>query len=202
MSLTTKGIYFPDVGDPPNGPTQMQSLAQSVNDKAMPSVVTALPGAPFDGQEIILRTATNNGTFWRFRYDAAITDTWKWRSVGGVELWIQDGSPYAPGADTAVHNDPVLKLTVPVAGVYRFQGGGPFTVTGSNSWSISRHDGSPSLGTWWSAPVTGEFNNYPTQEQFLNTGETVGFVVAKLSSGNTLSRNAGSRMSLWPVRVG
>jgi hypothetical protein len=49
-------------------------------------LVTALPGSPTDGQEVILVDSLTTPTYWwRLRYNAGETSTYKWEFVGGIE---------------------------------------------------------------------------------------------------------------------
>lgn len=52
----------------------------------VPPLVTSLPAAPANGDEIYLQTAqmkTDNAT-WRLRYDASVADAYKWVYLGGA----------------------------------------------------------------------------------------------------------------------
>lgn len=88
-------------------------------------LVSALPGSPYDGQEILFQTAamvTAGIGPWLFRYRSASASTYKWEFIGGA--------PWAANRDTADNvasptqnawisfdaNDP--SVTVPLAGDY------------------------------------------------------------------------------------
>jgi hypothetical protein len=48
---------------------------------------TALPSAPFNGQEFVLVDSTTNPTYqWRFRYNAGSGSAYKWEFIGGTPI--------------------------------------------------------------------------------------------------------------------
>lgn len=51
-----------------------------------PTLVSALPGSPTDGQEIYLLVDGANGIIWHLRYRAASASAYKWEYLGGVPL--------------------------------------------------------------------------------------------------------------------
>lgn len=83
-------------------------------------VVTALPGSPTDGQEVILVDSLTVPTYaWRFRYVSGITDANKWLYCGGdpafIEITNQDATTSATFIALA-NAGPVF--AIPRAGIY------------------------------------------------------------------------------------
>jgi hypothetical protein len=84
-----------------------------------PPLVTALPGSPVDGQEIILTNSLTAGTYsWHLRYVAARASN-KWVFVGGSPMF--DEITTAQGTASATYvalTTAGPSLTIPVAGDY------------------------------------------------------------------------------------
>lgn len=85
----------------------------------LPSLVTALPGAPANGDECILVDSVSAPTYaWHLKYVSAAT-TYKWYCIGGTpaKTEVQAAQTTASGAYTDLAtNGP--DFTVPVAGDY------------------------------------------------------------------------------------
>lgn len=86
-------------------------------------VVTGLPGSPIDGQECIYRVSDSVG--WHLKYDAAISDSYKWRVIGGGPLYYEvAGSVTNNGTGGGgVEVEQSAALTLPLAGFYDFDFG-------------------------------------------------------------------------------
>jgi hypothetical protein len=80
-------------------------------------VVTTLPASPFDGQEVILTDSLTVPTYqWRLRYDAAITDAYKWRFIGGPPTTGYEATDVPTSSTTYVALGPLV--VAPRAGIY------------------------------------------------------------------------------------
>src|SRR4030095_11342304 len=49
-------------------------------------LVSALPGSPFDGQEIYYLADATNSVIWHLRYRAGSSSAYKWEFIGGMYL--------------------------------------------------------------------------------------------------------------------
>jgi microcystin-dependent protein len=86
-----------------------------------PPLLTALPGSPVDGQEIILTDSLTAGTYaWHLRYVAGRA-TNKWMFVGGAPLAGDNAAQVAANATTYATPSGAITLVVPVAGLYLVQ---------------------------------------------------------------------------------
>lgn len=79
------------------------------------------PASPSDGQEVYI--IINRRTIWHVRYEAAETDSYKWKCIGRQEPMYasQSGSIPLPSSPT-----PVAQVVVPRPGEYRLEAGGVF----------------------------------------------------------------------------
>lgn len=87
------------------------------------TLVTSLPGSPYDGQIIMYQSAAmaTDGIIWRFRYRAASASAYKWEFIGGAPLASTGGGGNVSTANNATFADPAggtASVTVPVAGDY------------------------------------------------------------------------------------
>jgi hypothetical protein len=82
-----------------------------------PPRVSALPGAPVDGQEIYYAASDANGVVWHLRYNAASASPYKWECIGGPALSAEVASAGVT-ATGAVWTDTGAGITVPLAGDY------------------------------------------------------------------------------------
>jgi len=85
------------------------------------TLVTALPGSPTDGQEVILVDSLTAPTYsWHLRYVAAKASN-RWLFVGGTVLSVEAPAQQSLGAVTVYTDPPTtpLAITLPVAGLYR-----------------------------------------------------------------------------------
>jgi hypothetical protein len=87
-----------------------------------PSVVTALPGTPYDGQEIFYLVSATNGIVWHLKYRAASASAYKWEYVGGQELrdFLANSESLGASNFNAYSNLATVgpQVTVPLAGEY------------------------------------------------------------------------------------
>jgi len=84
-----------------------------------PPLVTALPGSPADGQEVILCDDVSNPTYqWRLRYVANKTSN-KWLFIGGAPIFSLVSTVGTTGSSAYVALASAgPSITVPVAGDY------------------------------------------------------------------------------------
>lgn len=81
-----------------------------------PLFVDALPPDPYDGQEIYFQA--DAGVVWHLRYNASISDVYKWEYLGGPPLLGGFKSSAALTSSTAWRLDNGTQLPVPMAGWY------------------------------------------------------------------------------------
>lgn len=90
-----------------------------VDAPTLPKYVTALPSAPYDGQEVHYAADATNGIIWHLRYRSASSSSYKWEYVGGPAL----SSEVSAGESTTSTTFAALatagpSVTVPLAGDY------------------------------------------------------------------------------------
>lgn len=85
-------------------------------------LVTSLPSAPIDGQEIRYVANATNGIIWNFRYRAASTSAYKWEFIGGPPLYAEVGMGQADqntsSSSYVALSTPGPSITLPLAGDY------------------------------------------------------------------------------------
>lgn len=85
-----------------------------------PTIVTALPGSPTNGQEVYLQTAAmaTANVMWHVKYRTAIG---KWEMLGGAEMYDRrtiNQNSAATGTMYELSTGSPTTLTAPVAGIY------------------------------------------------------------------------------------
>lgn len=83
---------------------------------AIPTLVSSLPVAPVDGQEIYYLADAANGVIWHLRYRAASASTYKWELAGGAPLRFSNTSTST--VTLATFQAMPGTLTAPLAGDY------------------------------------------------------------------------------------
>lgn len=86
-----------------------------------PSVVTALPATPFDGQEVYFVADAANGVKWHLRYNAGSSSTHKWEYLGGPNMIsrVDTDETYTSTAGFTLAPTPD-RLTFPLSGDYEY----------------------------------------------------------------------------------
>lgn len=93
------------------------ALAQDIAAR-LPTLVTSLPGSPFDGQEIYyLAPVGGVHVVWHLRYRAGSTSPYKWEFVGGSSLYDQ-ASAAVSTSSTGYIDLGGPGITTPLAGDY------------------------------------------------------------------------------------
>ena len=116
-------LPYPIPDDTVDVPRDVQALATKLDglNGISPPVVTALPGAPVDGQECYFVADAPNGVTWHLKYRAA-GGSYKWEYVGGGPLYANTTTQEVLAQGAAAYVDlpagPGPNLTVPLAGVY------------------------------------------------------------------------------------
>lgn len=168
-------------------------------------LVTSLPSAPIDGQEIRYLADATNGVVWNLRYRAASASSYKWEFVGGSSLRSTGAGSSTNSTTPQTTNTP--SITVPLAGDYDCSYGG-FTqntaygvVYNSTIYLYKDTTSLESLtfvpvGTYNGASIAGVYRATSlTASQVLNLRYAVS-TTSSTSSFGTLFINA------TPIRVG
>jgi microcystin-dependent protein len=85
------------------------------------ALVSALPGSPTDGQEIMFLADSTNGIIWHLRYRAASASAYKWESVGPTPLFWQSTVGLENITDGSTAHDAASVdggIVLPLAGVF------------------------------------------------------------------------------------
>lgn len=87
--------------------------------------VTALPGSPANGAEILFVADAANGVVWHLKYNAGSSSAYKWEFVGGGDLSVEvpASQNYAPGTGNYGDAATAVSLTAPLAGDYKLSHG-------------------------------------------------------------------------------
>lgn len=119
------GIDWVTVGSGPPGPPGPEGPQGPPGPGAVTPLVTVLPAAPADGDEVYFQADAANSIVWRLRYNAGSASAYKWEYLGGSPLQV--GPAYAPRTSVVYATwDPHAEagsLTAPLAGDYSFDYG-------------------------------------------------------------------------------
>lgn len=179
-------------------------------------IVTALPAAPYDGQEVLLRSTAAVGVgvaqpLWHMRYDAAVTDTWKWKYVGGAPHNVAQSASGSittanPNTYAAMPNGP--SYTPPQQGVYlvRFSGGAQQSVAGLNELRVAVAlagvaTGDQIVDVVSSAAFVASTPNVEAVVS-MNAPQAISLVAATNNTAFSLGNPSYWRMLITPVRLG
>ena len=113
-------LPYPIPDDSVDVPRDIQALATKLDGMSSlrPPLVTALPGAPVDGQEIYYLADAANGITWHLRYRAASASTYKWETIGGGPLYAEDLNSGSVSGGTYADIATAPSLVLPLAGDY------------------------------------------------------------------------------------
>lgn len=193
----------------PGGESRLGVLIRQLQGR-VPTAVTVLPAAPFDGQEIYYAADAANGVIWHLRYNAASASAYKWEFVGGSSL-RNTGGPEdrdSAGVWTYFRGTDPAQITVPLNGEYetlhacRMVNLAAAALAGaaSNVGTGSTPRGADGFGSFYQqftyqAPTA-------TSRFTAVAGEQIGMVFAL---GDTTPparmRFENKELRLWPVRV-
>jgi hypothetical protein len=88
------------------------------------SLVTTLPSAPIDGQEVRYLADATNGVVWNLKYRAASSSAYKWEFIGGSSLDSYVAAQQSTTSTTYVSPTTDQFIVVPLAGDYTVEIGG------------------------------------------------------------------------------
>ena len=230
--MTWKGRYSPEPLNSPSGEMDGQideRLREALNSSAVfgsyangsipqsavrTPVVSQLPVAGADGDEVYYVADSDNGIVWHFRYRAAGSPSYPWEFVGGPEMRATNaGTSMTTTSATYVDLSTVgPTITAPLAGEYRVE-----------AWAQAQHSVASALGTMAlkiGSAATSDTNAVRGQAPAANydvTGLTYSQIVTvsaastvlkmqfKTNSATLTVNNAGlinPWMTVRPVRVG
>lgn len=107
---------------------------------AAPTIVTSLPAGAATGDEVHLQVGSGDSAIlWHMRYDATITDAFKWRFLGGPALFNRKDTATFPASGTYVTQDASTpQVTLPAVGIYRVAHGCKILMaTGSTDYGLA-----------------------------------------------------------------
>lgn len=204
-------LPYPTLSDTADVPRDIQALATRLDALALvPAVVSALPGSPFDGQEVYYAADPANGVYWHLRYRSGATGSYKWEFVGGPPL--------------AAESIALTSLTAAAAGIWGAMAapisitlplGGDYDLTHVGNWRNNNASTLFQLGERLAGtdPATGEYSVQTTPSAGAWTaithrrriaGRAAASTVAEVfqtSAVGDIARTAG-RLDVVPVRVG
>lgn len=170
-----------------------------------PPLVTVLPGAPVDGDEIYYLANDAAGLVWHLRYRAASASAYKWEFVGGSPLIDTIDTQESTLSLTYVELATLHRVTVPLAGDYLIEVQARLFNDNANCGAYySFYD--PGVG---SLDVNG-IQSYPTSVATSGVKSTrrAGLAAGTIISGVGRAVAAGTayfsarRLIVTPIRVG
>ena len=114
--------------------SKVVQASQFIVPLASASLVTSLPSAPIDGQEIRYLADATNGVIWNLRYRAASSSSYKWEFIGGSQLYSISTGSFQTTSSTFQVWSTGPTITVPIAGIYEIT---LSAVTGNQSASVN-----------------------------------------------------------------
>jgi hypothetical protein len=116
----TLALPYPVAADTADVPRDIKALADKLDASILVPgcpIVSALPGSPVDGQQVILRPI--EGQAWHCIYNADSPNAQKWEVAGGTSMFYANATAEAipTGAAWKGLTTPA-KIDVPVLGVY------------------------------------------------------------------------------------
>lgn len=107
--------------------SKVVQASQFIVPLASAPLVTSLPSAPIDGQEIRYVADATNGIIWNLRYRAASSSSYKWEFIGGSQLasTVGSGTGGTPWTSTS-YPSPITSgnpgvITLPLPGDYNIE---------------------------------------------------------------------------------
>jgi hypothetical protein len=188
-------------------------LAQSVWGTAIPTV-SALPGAPVDGQEIYYVADATNGVVWHLKYRAASSSAYKWEYLGGGPMVNTRDVEEGTGTTGAYqHLGPGPGVTPPLSGDYTVSWGGAAYINTSGllgimTIGIQVNGVNPANGNLGQARIATARNNTASEWTPLVRTERVNGVSANSTIwciyyiNNPTCYFANRWLTVEPIRVG
>ena len=169
-------------------------------------MVTALPGSPADGQEVILCDDVSNPTYaWRFRYVAAKTSN-KWVFIGGPpKIAVVPTAEATSSATYVALATAGPSFTIPVAGDYIITVGSlinPGATVGSiHSYDIGATGAVDANGAQWTGNTS--WLGTPMKTNF-HQGLAAGTAIVSKYRNQTAAAAtySGRSLTVQPVAVG
>lgn len=188
--------------------TQISKIIQAsqfIVPLASAPLVTSLPSAPIDGQEIRYLADATNGVIWNLRYRAASSSSYKWEFIGGSPLYSQGGGFSSITSTSYVNFGTNSSLTIPLAGDYniRVEGqiqnqGGYVTFLGYTIGATAPSD-YEGLVQYANASVTETTGSKETKKTVATANSTV-TTQARVNAGTGYV--GFTRLFATPIRVG
>lgn len=170
-----------------------------------PTLVTALPGSPTDGQVIFFDTGTA-GVIWQLRYNSAAAGSYKWQFLGGPSLTAAVATQETTASTSyAALSTAGPSVTIPLAGDYDVKIGGRMWTNSAGGVASMSYDigGTGAVDgdriTMFGSADTGG-HAWRNKRQTGLTATTVLTSKYKTSAGT--GSFADRRIDIIPVRVG
>jgi hypothetical protein len=169
-------------------------------------LVTSLPSAPIDGQEIRYVADATNGVIWNLRYRAASSSTYKWEFIGGGSLMDYQSGVLSFTDNTfggAVANTPSVTVNIP--GVYLIQFGAYMYGTTTTARNLRMGvDGCGISATDTESVVADQVTSVmgvQAMNQFRATLTTTGTLSCKYKTSALTSQAQMRSLNIIPIRV-
>lgn len=170
-----------------------------------PSVVTALPPNPKNGQVVYFLADATNGIVWTLKYRANSASAYKWEFVGGPRLYSKIGDKDTSRTTTSltyVALGDTPSITVPLAGDYYITLEAILYPTTTAWVHLCPADDGVALGDAYAIEAYGGGGYYA--QSFTSRANAVGagsvMTTMAKADGGTLDRRTAT-MSITPVRV-
>lgn len=191
--------------------TQISKIIQAsqfIVPLASAPLVTSLPSAPIDGQEIRYVADATNGVIWNLRYRAASSSLYKWEFVGGAPLsasTISGITGTISSTSFVSASGGNISVSLPLAGDYWTT----TTILGTNNtggaWWMGGLDGPGStiVDQFCARLMTSSANYFQNgAASILRTFTSSGTVDMKYRVTSGIATIAERGFSLTPIRVG
>lgn len=173
-------------------------------------VLTVLPGAPVDGQEIRYLADATNRVLWHLRYNAGSAFAQKWEFLGGGDLWAgTDAQSTLASATFANLADGLsTSVTLPLAGDYYVEHGARIIAGAAQTAFVSYAIGGTAANdvdeVSGGSNAAGANTDVSPSRKKLKTGLTAGIALTLKYRGATATSN--TYLNRWiaarPLRVG
>lgn len=208
------GTGFIESGSTANRPmsyirvNRIVQASQFIVPLASAPLVTSLPSAPIDGQEIRYVADATNGVIWNLRYRAASSSAYKWEFVGGAPLsasTISGITGTISSTSFVSASGGNISVSLPLAGDYWTT----TTILGTNNtggaWWMGGLDGPGStiVDQFCARLMTSSANYFQNgAASILRTFTSSGTVDMKYRVTSGIATIAERGFSLTPIRVG
>jgi hypothetical protein len=177
--------------------SKVVQASQFIVPLASAPLVTSIPSAPIDGQEIRYLADATNGVIWNLRYDGQ--GTYPWKFIGGAPLYAEIGMGAADETTTSGTYVALTtagpSITIPLPGDYDIEVGHRSAGASYMSYDIGATGAADADGAYASA------NNVHVYKRRRKTALTAVTLTAKYKSTSGTAGFRDRTMTAFPVRV-